>query len=659
MGIKNRVRTSVALAALVAAMGSCSGGGGGDSGGGSTNTGPTGPSTPTTPTTPAVVPLTITITSVVSQGAAAGVILGLPPAVKVTNSSGTPMPGIVVTWSVAPSNGTVSSPTSTTDANGAATTNWSLSPVIAQQHVVASVPNGTATVSFTGTVLVTSVAFSAPNATAFVGDSITLTAVAKDTRGTTMTDAVPLSVKSTTIAATATNGRIAALKNGATYVIGSVTGPAGILKDSVLLDVYTKLHGTVHTYDGSVMPAMRAYSTNGALTDSVNVNADGTYSLGVHSHFTTGFNTEILIDAVDKSNRKFFPSLTPISITCKSDQECIGSYLDSAQNVILLPRQYTVTRGRFAGQTLTVDLDAGNDEATTVQPSFLFASGLDNTTYPVNGVPTDRKQFSNSEYFWMADSFPINVAMHRSQSNQPFTNAAADSVFLWTALNEIQTALGYNIWVPVNDNPAWSIPYTGFADPRVPNKTYLIVLNDTLAPAAIAGGGGTAPLLDNLGLRSPSILGVVDFHVTGWRGTKVDHWSDAVEMPQEQSVFIRYESLMSNPALLTHESMHTMAVGHGCHWVSTQSYCGQFAAQDGKLRFEDAAYTLLMMDIYKAAWKYRAPLAMPSALFGSRAIMQGLPPIPEDWTIADPNTGGSTVQGDILQARRPLIKPRP
>lgn len=658
MGFKNGIRTGVALAALVAAAGSCSGGGG-DSGGG-TNTGPTGPGnqTPTTPTTPTTVPLTITITSVVNQGGAAGVILGLPPTVKVTNASGTPMPGIVVTWGVAPSNGTVSSPTSTTDANGAATTNWSLSPVIAQQQIVVSVPNGVATVTFLGKVLVTSVAFSAPNASAFVGDSITLTAVAKDTRGTAMTDAVPLSVKSTTIAAAATNGKIAALKNGATYVIGSVSGPAGTLKDSVLLDVYTKLHGTVHTFDGSTMPALRAYSTNGGLTDSVNVDADGTYILGVHSHFSGALNTELLIDAVDKSNRKFFPSLTPISITCKGDFECIGSFLDSAQNVILVPRQYTLTRGRFAGQTLTVDLDAANDEATTVQPSFLMSTGLDNTTYPVNGVPTDRKQFNTDETFWMADSFPIAVAMHRSQSNQAFANAAADSVFLWNALNEIQTALGYNIWYPVNDNPAWSVP-TGFANPKVPNKTYLLILNDTVGPASISGGGGTAPLLDNLGTRSPTILGLVDFHLTGWRGTKVDHWLDAVEMPQEQSVFIRYESLMSNAALLTHESMHGMGIGHGCHWVSTQSYCGQFAAQDGKVRFEDAAYTLLMMDVYKAAWKYRAPLAMPSALFGSRAIMQGLPPIPEDWTIADPNTGGSGVSGDILQARRPLIKPRP
>jgi hypothetical protein len=180
-----------------------------------------------------------------------------------------------------------------------------------------------------------------------------------------------------------------------------------------------------------------------------------------------------------------------------------------------------------------------------------------------------------------------------------------------------------------------------------------------MAGASISGGGGTAPLLDNLGTRSPTILGLVDFHLTGWRGTKVDHWEDAAEMPQEQAVFVRYESVFTNAPVMTHESMHTLGVGHGCHWVSTQSYCGQYAAQDGKLRFEDAAYTLLMMDVYKAAWKYHAFLAMPSALFGSRAIMQGLPPIPEDWSIPDPNTGGSGVAGDILQARRPLIKPRP
>ncbi len=647
MGTKRVVRGGVALVVLVCAVGSCSGGGGGNGGGSAANN-PTSPTGPTTPTTPATGPLTVTTTSGTNQGGPAGVQLGMALGVKVTNSSGAAASGVVVTWLAAASNGTVSSATSTTDANGAASTNWTLSPVIAQQQVIASVPSGVATVVFKGQVLIASVAFSQPNATAFVGDTIAMSAAAKDTRGTAMTDAVPVTVKTTTVASALANGKIAALKNGQTYVIGT----AGMFKDSTLLDVYNKLHGTVHTYDGSALPAMRAYSTNGALTDSVNVNADGTYSLGVHSHFATGFNTEILIDAVDKSNRKYFPSLTPISITCKGDFTCIGSYLDSAQNVILVPRQYTVPRGRFAGQTLNVDLDAAMAEAPTVQPSFLFASGTDNTTYPVNGVPTDRKTFINNERFWVSDSFPVNVAMHRSQSDQPFTNAAADSVLWWSALNEIQAALGYNIWVPVNDNPAWSIPYTGFADPRVPNKTYLLVINDTIGGRGIAGGGGTGPLLDNLGTRSPSILGLVDFQVTGWRGTKVDHWEDSAEMPQMQTEFVQSEAIFSNPIVMTHESMHTMGAGHGCHWISTQSYCSQNTPSDGKLRFEDAAYLLMAMDVYKAAWKNHAFLAIPSALFGLRAIMEGLPPIPEDWTLPDPTgLNGTSTNGDIMQLR--------
>jgi len=648
---------------VAAILGSCSGGGGGSDSGGSGNTGgnganpggPTGPSTGGS-NTPATGPITLTITSGVNQGGPSGVILGKNLALTATNASGAPVAGVVVTWTVAPSNGSVASPTSTTDANGAASTTWTLSPVIAQQQVLATVPNGVAAAKFLGSVVIASLAFSQPNATAFVGDTVTISAVAKDARGIAMTDAVPLTVKTTTVATTTTTtGKIAALKNGTTYVIGT-TVP---LKDSVLLDVYSKLHGTVHTYDGSALPALRAYSTNGALTDSANVNADGTYSLGVHSHFNGALVTEILIDAVDKSNRKFFPSLTPISVACKGDFECIGSFPDSAQNVILVPRQYTVPRGRFAGQTLNVDLDAASDEATTVQPSFLFATGMDNTTYPVNGVPTDRKQFNTSETFWVSDSFPIKVALHRSQSNQPILTAAADSIALWTSLNEIQNALGYSIWIPVNDNAAWSVPATGFADPRVQNKTFLVIVNDTMAGASVSGGGGTAPLLDNLGTRSPTILGLVDFHLTGWRGTKVDHWEDAAEMPQEQAVFLRYESIFSNPAVVTHEAMHAMGVGHGCHWTSTQSYCGQFAAQDGKLRFEDAAYLSMAMDVYKAAWKYHAFLALPSALFGSRAIMQGLPPIPEDWLISDPNLSGGAVAGDIIPRTIPGIKPRP
>lgn len=654
MGMRSGMRTGLALAVLMVVVGSCSGGGDGGSGtGGNANPGPTGPGTPT-PTPPASGPLTLTITSGFNQGGPSGVVLGQTLGLKVTDASGAPVSGVTVTWTTAPSNGTISGATNTTDAAGAATASWTLSPVIAQQKAIASVPNGVSSATFLGSVVVKSLVFSQANVTAFVGDTFAIAAVAKDSRGIVMTDAVPLSVKTTTVAAATADGRITGLKNGTTYVIGT----AGMFKDSALIDVYTKLHGSVHTFDGSPLPALRAYSTNGTLTDSANVNADGTYSLGVRSHFTTGFNTEILIDAVDKSSRKFFPSLTPISITCRSDFNCIGSYLDSAQNVILVPRQYTVTRGRFAGQTLNVDLDAAFDENPGVQPSYLAATGDDYTGYAVNGVATDRKLFTTSEYFWLPDSFPIAVAMHRSQSTTPFPNAVADSLALWATLNEVQGALGYNIWYPVNDNPAWSIPYTGQADPRVPNRTYLIVVNDTINPGH-AGGGGTGPLLDNLGVRSPRILGLVDFQVTGWRGTKVDHWADAVEMSQRQSVEVSTEGVLSNPGVMTHETMHTLGVGHGCHWASTQSYCQQYAALDGKVRFEDAAYLLMAMDVNRASWQYRAPLALPSALFGQRAIVEGLPPIPEDWSIPDPTGGAAAGNNDVIPVRRPGIPRKP
>ena len=239
--------------------------------------------------------------------------------------------------------------------------------------------------------------------------------------------------------------------------------------------------------------------------------------------------------------------------------------------------------------------------------------------------------YAANEFAWMPDSFPIGVAIHRSCCSTRAV-VADDSVQVMRALNVIQNTLGYTIWRPINDNPAFNYDRSSAA---TPNKTLIFQFDSTLR-GQIIGGGSTGPIAANT--SSPQILMLQDFVVTGWRNSATDHLTINNEMSQSQ--VIAYNPNEAGPMLydvLVHEAMHTLGVGHGCSWASTQSYCGLRPA-DTLPSFQDAAYLLLAMEVKGAAWKHRALHSLTAGLFGQRAIMMKVDPIPAPWTIPDPGT---------------------
>ena len=96
--------------------------------------------------------------------------------------------------------------------------------------------------------------------------------------------------------------------------------------------------------------------------------------------------------------------------------------------------------------------------------------------------------------------------------------------------------------------------------------------------------------------------------------------------------------------------MHTLGVGHGCSWTSTQSYCG-LDPVDTLPSFQDAAYLLLAMDVKAAAWKHRALHSLTAGLFGQRGVMMKTDPIPAPWTIPDP--ASIPTANDVRASPRP------
>jgi hypothetical protein len=98
------------------------------------------------------VPTTIAQSGGMDQTGVAGLPLADSLTVRVTDSQGNPAPGVTVTWSVLSGDGTVSPGSSTTDANGVASSAFTLGPAEGQQQAQAAVAGLTGSpVIFTAT----------------------------------------------------------------------------------------------------------------------------------------------------------------------------------------------------------------------------------------------------------------------------------------------------------------------------------------------------------------------------------------------------------------------------------------------------------------------------------------------------------------------------
>jgi hypothetical protein len=539
--------------------------------------------------------------------------------VKATDSTGAPVKGVTLTWTVTAGGGHLVNTPAATDSLGRSIALWSLGPSAAPQTLTVSHSQAKASAVFTGYVPIGTVTANVLPARKYVGDTLTSYMTVKDTKGTVLTGPMRVVVRDTLVATDTGTGSLVGKGDGSTYVV-VVSGPLNAPKDSARVDVYRELHGSVFTSNGSALPALRAYSTNGSVTDSADVGANGSYRIKLTSHIT-GWVSEVLIDAVNTASRTFFPALMPVAADCsaRAGANCVGSDITADISFVLVPRQYTVTRGTYAGRTLTVDLDAAL--GTTKSPlSYLFGSGFYQVPTTASGnAPKVQTTYAASEFAWMADSLPIGVAFHRGCcSSRAIT--ASDSVEVMSALNALQSVLGYSIWFPANDRADYK---TDRSSTATPNRMLLFQFDTAIK--VVTAGGGTGPIMSSSNAAVTRTL--QDFVVTGWRNSQVDHVAVFDQMSQAQVIGYNPNASGLNKSVLIHEAMHTLGAGHGCSWTSTQSSCGNGTA-DGLPSFEDAAYLLLAMEVKAAVWKNHALHSLTAGLFGQRAIMMKVDPIP-------------------------------
>jgi hypothetical protein len=202
------------VAALV--LGACggSGGGGGGSNGNSTT------------------PTAVTIIAGNAQTAAAGTELPTALSVSVTNASGQPVAGVTVAWAVIAGGGSLAPASSTTSAAGTASTRWTLGAAAGENRAtatVAAIPavtfDATATAAGTASVTVTS-----PTPTPYEGDTVQLTAVAKDPSGNVLAGKVASwSSSDPVLAPVSTTGLLNTWRTGQVTVTATIDGVTGQL----------------------------------------------------------------------------------------------------------------------------------------------------------------------------------------------------------------------------------------------------------------------------------------------------------------------------------------------------------------------------------------------------------------------------------------------
>ena len=185
---------------------------------------------------------TLTLVSGGNQTATPGAQLPNPIVVKVADSLGIGVSGKTVTFAVATGGGSVLPTSGSSDANGLASTAWTLGAVTGAQTITATATGLagsplTVSANVPGGVASTTVSPKPDTLTALTA-TVQLTAQARDSNSNPLTGSFIWLSRTPAIATVSASGRVTAVANGSTYVVAT---EAGGTKDSALIVVQQRL----------------------------------------------------------------------------------------------------------------------------------------------------------------------------------------------------------------------------------------------------------------------------------------------------------------------------------------------------------------------------------------------------------------------------------
>lgn len=535
------------------------------------------------------------------QTGPANVALPTGLVVKVTRG-GEAASGLTINWAVPEGTGSITPATATTDANGESSATWTLGAVTAAQTATARL-EGTSmpAVAFHASVPIATMGFAKKALDLWMGDAVSVDAQPKDANSVALTGPVELSTSDAAVA-TLSGGQVTGHSDG----VAQIRARAGTARDSMQVDVYRVLHGRATDMQFAPVAGIVGTATRGSMIDTAVFTPDGSYTIRMRSHLDSG-NLEILMDPPNRSGSPYYPALAIMPVDCPIiTVTCGGGDVSKDLNFLLLPRSWSVQKGKYAGQHLVIDLRKAMEGANSsgsyfndAGPEGLFAGGM---------------------RAWQPDAYPIRVAIRRTGASEVAT--AADSVALWALLREMEATLGRSLFTPVPEEAGWTM-----GEPTAAQQNVVQVM---VSRPDVPGGHTGAAFLTNFSLTD--LLYDQHHALLGWRGSKPDTLQLANSDARAGGVYLATPGTMHVAATVKHEFMHVLGVGHGCAWTSLMSYCGK-APPDDDLTLEDVAYWEYLDAVRIAERAAKAQFGLYPAFFGERALLDGLEPVPALWLI--------------------------
>lgn len=504
--------------------------------------------------------LELTIVRGDRQIVAAPEFLPEPLAVAVRRPDGSGVPGVVVTWRGAPAEA-IEVIDSVTRADGTARARWALAATSETQRLEAAIGAGSSAIEFTARVRVAALEIHPRRLALWPGDTAGLSVAAFDARGARLAGEARIESRDPDVVRVLGDARLVARAVGRTAVWVTVGDRSVPLAARVAESSEAHLlEGTLRPLLPGSLPPLRVVATTAFGSFAAHSDTDGRFRVPMPDSLVADEPVRIDVDAGPETG------LLPARLVVTPDALPLS--------LVLLPRQWRIDRGVFAGEVVDVSLDAAATATAPADYSFWF------------GRPTPGS-LRFSLWTWAPDSLPARVAIVRRLSPdwQP-----EDSALVWQRLDQLEAYFGRDLFEPIPDD--------GYDRSHLPPRTVGVMVDRCCGFAEIF----TA-------VQPP----------VQWDAT-VDLHRDATTIHASQGTLHRALVNLGSTTAATfiwHEMFHVLGAGHGCGWLSVQSNC------DLKTPYgptpEDVAYMELAWALRDEPGDSTRLRSLVAALIGERA----------------------------------------
>jgi hypothetical protein len=322
------------------------------------------------------------------------------------------------------------------------------------------------------------------------------------------------------------------------------------------------ISGWVSAAGGGALDGLELRVRAGSFSDSAPVDSAGRFFYPLPDGVTADV-LDLVVDARDPASRRYHPALVRLP-----RREWQGE-----QHVVLVPRQWTVTAGRYAGTLVEISPERAYRPSCAGCSSFFKSGASVGSGVLTGGVPG-----------WPGDLFPLRVAFDRARSDQPIK--VRDSVAFWKVAGQVEDVFGRALFRPAAY--AETLPTSD----EGPNDVILVWIVASM--------------------RNPG------------RGTIGYYRHDIIT----GALWLRNTALIHDSqggSLVTHEFLHTLGFGHTCSWRSVMTDVTRCPwLRSAVPTVDDVAYVELALAVNELTRGTPTRWGMEAAYAGERSVVGAL-----------------------------------